>query len=372
MAERKFQLMQYKKATGAYEKTFSVVGTCAACLNVPEKITYKFVDASSVPRERGEAFDLHATSEHAIRQLPKLGEYLRANRRVGQMVLPSGDTVHLLSVVNSSRSATLRCAIAFKVDHRPPARTVTSAPPARVPRSSSPHRVLGQEACGSSGAAGQGTGEAATHAGQLAATVEVQTSPSALAPSPGQVQAAMPVPPALHPSVMPSVAEDPLMSVPAAPVAAVAEAAVTEAAVAEAAVTEAAVAEVAVTGAAVTTHAPVLYVLNRAEKHVAKVKLDDAREWTIGRASDCELTVKGSALEYEPPKGKVAKDTVSRHHARLLLANGQIEIEDLSSTQGTFCAHAALPSDRAPPTPLLARCGLHVLNPCPTPERVLT
>lgn len=53
-----------------------------------------------------------------------------------------------------------------------------------------------------------------------------------------------------------------------------------------------------------------------------ELPLDDNREYIIGRKSDIDIVI--------------VEDMVSRMHAKLILSNGQVYIQDLGSTNGTF------------------------------------
>jgi pSer/pThr/pTyr-binding forkhead associated (FHA) protein len=53
-----------------------------------------------------------------------------------------------------------------------------------------------------------------------------------------------------------------------------------------------------------------------------ELPLDDNREYIIGRKSDIDIVI--------------VEDMVSRMHAKLVLTNGQVYIQDLGSTNGTF------------------------------------
>ena len=64
---------------------------------------------------------------------------------------------------------------------------------------------------------------------------------------------------------------------------------------------------------------------------MAKRELGNHSEWIIGRGDKCAIRVRG------PPSGSNRRATVSRQHARLFVEGGKVLLEDLGSTQGTFC-----------------------------------
>ena len=342
MATRKFQLMQYKKATGGYEKVASVVGDDPRCCEqLPDKLTYKFVEVSRMPHLSSlHAFELRAENDHARRQLPKLGEYLTSNRRAGHMPVPGVGDFYLMGVEAPGGAIALRCGMSWQnagggeggsahgATARPAsARSAPSqllvapssqaAPPTAIgsPASLSMARFEGQPAV---------VAGVADEADVFDGIVEVITEaacvplsrPAAL-PATALPATALPAtappataPPATAPSERPARKPEVPVAGSSASVGSRLQALASSGADAPSAPASSAAAAGSTPAPAAVLrpedsdgshHVGYFVVENREGRTVARAKLGAAREWPIGRADSCAIVIRNSALEVRLP-----------------------------------------------------------------------